>query len=151
MTATLEATRAGDAPPASGRPGRRARFQATGWPTYLLLIGLALIYILPFLIQIATSFKTEPEAAVNPIGLIPENWTTAAYERLFRFSDYLLWGTNSIIVTLFVTLGRVFFSFAFAAGLVLLVPFAMVIVGLPAAAVVRGLIEIVQRLLTGTG
>ena len=49
------------------------------------------------------------------------------------------------------TLGRVFFSFAFAAGLVLLVPFAMVIVGLPAAAVVRGLIEIVQRLLTGTG
>ena len=110
MTTTLEATRAADAPPVSGRPGRRARFQATGWPTYLLLVALALIYILPFLIQIATSFKSEPEAAVNPIGLVPENWTTAAYERLFRFSDYLLWGTNSIIVTVFVTLGRVFFD-----------------------------------------
>jgi multiple sugar transport system permease protein len=95
---------------ASTAPGRRARFQASGWPTYLLLIGLALIYILPFLIQISTSFKTEPEAAVNPIGLIPQNWTTAAYERLFQFSDYVQWGTNSIIVTVVVTAGRVFFD-----------------------------------------
>jgi multiple sugar transport system permease protein len=94
----------------STAPGRRARFQASGWPTYLLLIGLALIYILPFLIQISTSFKTEPEAAVNPIGLIPQNWTTAAYERLFQFSDYVQWGTNSIIVTVVVTAGRVFFD-----------------------------------------
>ena len=73
-------------------PPRRGRLGATTWPTYLLLGILALIYIMPFLIQVSTSFKTEPEAAVNPIGLIPENWTTAAYERLFRFSDYVLWG-----------------------------------------------------------
>ena len=95
---------------ASTAPGRRSRFVASGGPTYLLLLVLALIYILPFLIQISTSFKTEPEAAVNPIGLIPENWTTAAYERLFRFSDYVQWGTNSIIVTTVVTAGRVFFD-----------------------------------------
>jgi multiple sugar transport system permease protein len=92
------------------RPRRRPRLHGTPWPTYLLLVALALIYILPFLIQISTSFKTEPEAAVNPIGLIPENWTTAAYERLFRFSDYALWGANSLIVTVVVTLGRVFFD-----------------------------------------
>ncbi len=91
-------------------PGRAAQFRASDWPTYLLLVALALVYIMPFLIQIATSFKTEPEAAVNPIGLIPQNWTTAAYERLFQFSDYVSWGTNSIIVTTFVTLGRVFFD-----------------------------------------
>jgi multiple sugar transport system permease protein len=108
---TDTATRLVEAAPAKpSRPPRRARLGATPWPTYLLLVGLALIYILPFLIQISTSFKTEPEAAVNPIGLIPENWTTAAYERLFRFSDYALWGTNSLIVTVFVTLGRVFFD-----------------------------------------
>lgn len=110
-TTTREATRP-DVPaaPTSTAPGRRSRFMASGGPTYLMLIVLALIYILPFLIQISTSFKTEPEAAVNPIGLIPENWTTAAYERLFRFSDYVQWGTNSIIVTVFVTAGRVFFD-----------------------------------------
>ena len=88
----------------------RSRFQSTSWQTYLLLVVLALVYILPFLIQIATSFKTEPEAAVNPIGLIPENWTSAAYARLFQYSDYLRWGTNSLIVTTCVTLGRVFFD-----------------------------------------
>ena len=48
--------------PAGGPSRRRA------WAPYLLLIVLATIYILPFLIQVATSFKTEPEAAVNPIG-----------------------------------------------------------------------------------
>ncbi len=111
MSTTIsEPTRSAPVVSRSTAPGRGARFRASGWPTYLLLIGLALIYIMPFLIQIATSFKTEPEAAVNPIGLIPENWTTAAYSRLFRFSDYVLWGTNSIIVTLVVTAGRVFFD-----------------------------------------
>jgi len=89
----------------AGRPSRRRT-----WAPYLLLILLAAIYIMPFLIQVSTSFKTEPEAAVNPIGLIPENWTTAAYERLFRFSDYAQWGMNSFIVTLCVTAGRVFFD-----------------------------------------
>lgn len=93
-----------------GRSVGRSRSQATPWATYLLLLAIAVVYILPFLIQIATSFKSEPEAAVNPIGLIPQNWTTAAYERLFQFSDYAQWGTNSIIVTTFVTLGRVFFD-----------------------------------------
>ena len=95
---------------ATGAGARRPRLGATAWPTYLLLLLLAVIYILPFLIQIATSFKTEPEAAANPLGLFPENWTTAAYERLFRFSDFPLWGLNSTIVALLVTAGRVFFD-----------------------------------------
>ena len=98
--------------PVTAAPRRRSGLgsQRRTLVPYLLLIILATIYILPFLIQISTSFKTEPEAAVNPIGLVPENWTTAAYERLFRFSDYILWGTNSLVVTLFVTAGRVFFD-----------------------------------------
>ena len=75
-----------------------------------MLVVLAVVYILPFLIQVATSFKTEPDAAANPLGLFPENWTTAAYERLFRFSDFPLWGLNSTIVTVLVTAGRVFFD-----------------------------------------
>ena len=73
----------------SGPGGRRPRLGATAWPTYLVLVVLAVVYILPFLVQVATSFKTEPEAAANPLGLIPENWTTAAYTRLFQFSDYM--------------------------------------------------------------
>ncbi len=76
---------------------------------YALLIILAIIYIYPFLVQVATSFKTEQEAASDPISLIPQTLTTAAYERLFLHSDFPLWFANSAIVTICVTLGRVFF------------------------------------------
>jgi multiple sugar transport system permease protein len=110
MSTTIETPpRESAATQGGGRP-RRSALMRTPWTTYLLLLVLALIYIMPFLIQVSTSFKTEPEAATNPIGLIPQSWTTAAYERLFQFSDYLLWGTNSLIVTVCVTLGRVFFD-----------------------------------------
>ena len=77
---------------------------------YAVLIVLALIYISPFLVQVATSFKTDVEAATNPISLIPQTWSTAAFERLFLNSDFPVWFQNSVIVTVFVTLGRVFFN-----------------------------------------
>ncbi|MEO7588900.1 MAG: carbohydrate ABC transporter permease [Arachnia sp.] len=77
---------------------------------YVLLIVLAVIYIFPFLVQVATSFKTEPEAASDPLALIPTTWTTAAYKTLFANSDFPLWFRNSFIVTVVVTLGRVFFN-----------------------------------------
>ncbi|WP_223695282.1 carbohydrate ABC transporter permease [Leifsonia poae] len=77
---------------------------------YAILIAIAVIYIMPFLIQVSTSFKTEPNATADPISLIPWSWTTAAYEKLFAYSDFPLWFKNSVIVTVFVTLGRVFFN-----------------------------------------
>lgn len=76
---------------------------------YAMLAALALVYIYPFLVQVATSFKTEQEAALDPISLIPQTFSTAAYERLFLHSDFPLWFANSTIVTIVVTLGRVFF------------------------------------------
>ena len=77
---------------------------------YAILIVLAVIYIAPFLIQVATSFKTDGDAASNPMSLLPQTWSTAAYERLFLNSDFPVWFQNSAIVTVFVTLGRVFFN-----------------------------------------
>ena len=77
---------------------------------YAVLIVLAIIYVAPFLIQVATSFKTDSDAASNPMSLIPATWSSAAYERLFLNSDFPVWFKNSAIVTVFVTLGRVFFN-----------------------------------------
>jgi multiple sugar transport system permease protein len=79
---------------------------------YAVLIALALVYIMPFLIQVATSFKTDADAAANPISLIPNPFSIAAIERLFANSDFPLWFMNSAIVTVFVTLGRVLFNSA---------------------------------------
>lgn len=77
---------------------------------YVLLVVLATIYIFPFLVQVSTSFKTEPEAAANPLSLIPATWTTAAYQTLFANSDFPVWFRNSFVVTVVVTLGRVVFN-----------------------------------------
>ncbi|WP_394771143.1 carbohydrate ABC transporter permease [Lacisediminihabitans sp.] len=90
------------------RPGSRAI--AARSLLYALLVALAIVYIFPFLIQVATSFKTEAEAAANPLSLVPATFSTAAYERLFLHSDFPIWFKNSVIVTVFVTLGRVFFN-----------------------------------------
>ncbi|WP_433677624.1 carbohydrate ABC transporter permease [Microbacterium gorillae] len=77
---------------------------------YALLLLMALVYIFPFLVEISTSFKTDGDAAQNPVSLVPSVFTWAAYERLFANSDFPLWFANSAIVTIFVTLGRVFFD-----------------------------------------
>ena len=86
------------------------RFIHRGELLYVLLAALAFIYIMPFIIQIATSFKTDADATANPDSLITETWTTAAYERLFMHSDFPVWFKNSLIVTIVVALGRVFFD-----------------------------------------
>jgi len=78
--------------------------------TYALLIAVAVLYIFPFLIDIATSFKSEPDAAANPLSLVPQTWTTAAYQRLFFNSDFPIWFKNTAVVTILVTAGRVFFD-----------------------------------------
>lgn len=89
----------------------RRKTARTGWQIalYVLLVALALFYVYPFLVQIGTSFKTDADAASNPVALLPQTWTTAAYERLFLRSDFPVWFRNSTIVTIAVTLGRVFF------------------------------------------
>ncbi|WP_375383685.1 carbohydrate ABC transporter permease [uncultured Microbacterium sp.] len=100
---------ASEAPPRRRRKNYSTRTRVGQLVLYLVLIVLALIYIYPFLVQVATSFKTDAEAAADPISLIPNVFTVAAYERLFTRSDFPLWFVNSAIVTVFVTLGRVFF------------------------------------------
>ena len=92
------------------RHHRSKRAVAATSVLYAVLIVIAIFYIFPFVIQVATSFKTEPDAAADPLGLFPQTWTTAAYERLFLNSDFPVWFRNSAVVTIFVTIGRVFFD-----------------------------------------
>lgn len=114
MTTTEQAIRVAT-PPARLAPPRRkqqlsARVRTTAVLSYLVLILLALIYIYPFLISIAGSFKTDSGATQDPLSLIPATWTSAAYERLFTSVPLLQWTANSAFITVIVTIGRVFFD-----------------------------------------
>jgi multiple sugar transport system permease protein len=91
------------------------REQRTGWRAvkqvlaYLVLIVFAVLYIYPFLIEIATSFKSDADATANPLSLIPTTWTTEAFQTLGNV-DFPRWFVNSAVVAIFVTLGRLFFD-----------------------------------------
>jgi multiple sugar transport system permease protein len=50
---------------------------------YVLLILFAVVFIGPFLIQLATSFKTDADAANNSLSLIPHPATLSAWKRIF--------------------------------------------------------------------
>ncbi|MBU4336078.1 MAG: carbohydrate ABC transporter permease [Actinobacteria bacterium] len=89
-------------------PVRRRPRRTGHLVVYLVLIALALAYVYPFIVQVATSFKTDADAAADPLSLLPNPFSTAAYSRLFLNSEYPLWFRNSVVVTLLVTVGRVF-------------------------------------------
>jgi multiple sugar transport system permease protein len=73
------------------------------------LVVLALIFLYPFVIQIASSLKTEADAAANPLSPIPHPVTIASsFAKLFNgATDFPRWAANSVVVTVFVTGGRV--------------------------------------------
>lgn len=80
---------------------------------YLALIVFGIVFMGPFLIQLATSFKTDADAANNSLSLIPNPVTYTAWERIFGFTEdsgvpFGRWLTNSTIVATCITLGRVF-------------------------------------------
>ena len=109
-TVVTEGTGASPARPVRRRRGTPAKVRAGLWTSYLILIGLALIYIYPFILSVAGSFKTDADATQNGLSLIPETVTFAAYERLFTDVPFPLWFGNTVLVSVIVTLGRVFFD-----------------------------------------
>ena len=74
---------------------------------YAVLVFFAAMFITPFALALANSLKTRAEVAAAPLGLIPSEPTLRAYE-LMAQTDIPRWTLNSIVVTVMVTLGRLF-------------------------------------------
>jgi multiple sugar transport system permease protein len=90
------------------RPTSAAQRAVSRIVGYSILIFFALVFIYPFVIQLASSFKTEPDAAANPLSPVPDPATTDSVVRIFEGTDFLRWMFNSVTVTVLVTVGRVF-------------------------------------------
>jgi multiple sugar transport system permease protein len=88
----------------SGPVGQRTRSRYAG---YAVLIFFAVIYLMPFVIQLSTSFKTDADATNHPLRLWPETFSLAAF-RTLADQNFPLWFANSVIVAFCVTIGRVF-------------------------------------------
>lgn len=117
MTQTLPtpSDQTGDAtsaPPAKRRGRGDHGVSGKKIAAYSLLLLFAVLYLYPFFIQIAASFKDDPQAASSPLGL-PNPVDFTAWQRILGFGDgapvpITTWLGNSVLVTLVVTAARVF-------------------------------------------
>jgi multiple sugar transport system permease protein len=74
---------------------------------YSTLVFFAAMFIAPFALALANSFKSRAEIAAAPLSLLPGEPTMRAYE-IMAETAIPRWTLNSIIVTVMVTLGRLF-------------------------------------------
>src|SRR5206468_5938681 len=89
LQTTTAAAAAYAAPRRSARTGRRIL-------VYVLLIALSLLFFVPFIWSLSTSFKTIPDS-VN-VHLIPNPFTTSAWHAIWTQYDFKLFIRNSLFL-----------------------------------------------------
>ena len=77
--------------------------------SYGLLFLIALSFLYPFILAIATSFKTLPEINQNPVSPIPQTFTLEGYQRMFDL-NVGRWAINSFFIATVVTVTNVLFA-----------------------------------------
>jgi len=75
---------------------------------YTVLIVFGLIFLYPFVIQLAGAFKSEANAAANPLSPVPNPFTTVSFLKIFSGTQFPRWFANSVLMTVIATVGRVF-------------------------------------------
>jgi len=75
---------------------------------YLVLTACALVFIYPFVLSLATTFKPRDEVAAHPVLPWPLSPESRAWENVLVHSDFPLWTINSVVVTVGATLLRLF-------------------------------------------
>ena len=82
---------------------------------YVMLVIFALLYLGPFAFETANSFKTDGDASVNGLSLIPHPPTVAAWDQIFGIknngvTDIPRWLFNSALVATLITIASVFLA-----------------------------------------
>ncbi|HEX5597677.1 MAG TPA: carbohydrate ABC transporter permease [Micromonosporaceae bacterium] len=110
MVVLTDPPRARSAPmrPAPGH--REPRGLVSTFVGYAILVFFGLVFLYPFVIQLGNSFKSESAAIANPLSPIPDPVDLTSFERIFAGTNFPLWLGNSVLVTIVVTLGRVFLA-----------------------------------------
>jgi multiple sugar transport system permease protein len=112
MALVTDPPQARSARPTPTPPAPRSRREPRGlvgtFVGYAVLIFFGLVFLYPFVIQIGNSLKSESDAAANPLSPLPNPVDLTGFERIFEGTSFPLWLGNSLLVTVVVTLGRVF-------------------------------------------
>ncbi|MGW5362459.1 carbohydrate ABC transporter permease [Actinopolymorpha pittospori] len=113
----------------TARPGR-VRSTATHWAGtsprritagrivgLLALLVMAAAWLVPFLWNILTSFKSEQDAVRVPVQILPEGgFTLEAYRKVLGQGNLVVWFSNSVLIAVAVTVLSVLISALAAYG-----------------------------------
>ena len=86
-------------------PGRARADVARKAILYVLVLAVALVFFVPFLWTLVTSFKTIPDS-VN-VHLIPHPWTTSAWRTVWTQYDFKLYIKNSLFLAVVITVANI--------------------------------------------
>jgi ABC-type glycerol-3-phosphate transport system permease component len=87
----------------------RLRRRAGAVILYLVLLAGSVLFLIPFVWMITTSFKSRSEVMLLPIRWIPEQWLWSNYHAaLFGVVPFVTFFKNSLIVVAFDLIGDVF-------------------------------------------
>ena len=77
--------------------------------TYTLLTGGVILFVMPFVIMVINSLKTEGELLRNPVGLVPGEVTLDNYARWFQQLNIQQFFMTSLLVALITVAGNLVF------------------------------------------
>lgn len=99
-----------------GRTSLRPGYVVKRLVLYALAIGASVIFMLPFLWTIGTSFKPIDELYTFPPTFMPENPRWENYRDVFTLAPFARFMLNSVIVTLLSVVGQTLSAAAVAFG-----------------------------------
>jgi multiple sugar transport system permease protein len=89
-------------------PARTASTRVKKLVVYGILIAISLLYFVPFLWSLSTSFKTLPDTAY--FSLVPHHWTLSGYREALTKFDFARYMGNSAFLAGVITLSNVFLA-----------------------------------------
>jgi multiple sugar transport system permease protein len=89
-------------------PARPASTRVKKLVVYGILIAISLLYFVPFLWSLSTSFKTLPDTAY--FSLVPHHWTLSGYREALTKFDFARYMGNSAFLAGVITLSNVFLA-----------------------------------------
>ena len=76
-------------------------------PKYVLIIVLCMIFLMPFVVMISTSFKTMNDAFSMPVSILPREFTLNNYPAAINKIPYMRYMANTIFITALTLLGQI--------------------------------------------
>jgi multiple sugar transport system permease protein len=100
---------AAGSPAVTGIPGRERGDRIRTILAYVVMFGVAILFAIPFLWSLSTSFRPLSET-VQGFSLLPHQWTTFGYHEVFQKYHFGRYTLNSAIIATAITLTNVFLA-----------------------------------------